>query len=175
MKSKIKIPTLILISFSAGWITYFLHEVFHWFAYSFLNIETSFRVNTIELFQKEQFISDHKILMIYGSGVCFTFLQTVCCYILLKKNKFFWLYIFLIAAFELRFIAAILNFFSPSDEGKISLILGLPLHSVSLIVVGGIGWLVYKSRKNITFSKKQILIVLGAVFVSIYMFSLINI
>ena len=49
MKPTNSIYSLIIVSFCSGWITYLTHEFFHWLAYISYGIETTFKLNTIEL------------------------------------------------------------------------------------------------------------------------------
>ena len=166
---------LTLISFSSAWITYFAHEVFHWSAYSLLKVKTHFKLNTIELLDNNLLIPDSKQIIIYGSGIDFTFFQAFLCFYVLKRKQIFWLFALLIAAFELRLLAAILNFSKPSDEGKISLLLGLPLHTLSVVVVGGMGYFFFKTATTKKFVVKETFLSAVVVFIAIYLFSLIQI
>lgn len=167
--------SLIIVSFCSGWITYLTHEFFHWLAYISYGIETTFKLNTIELVDPNQQPADSTLLVIYSSGVGFIILQAFVCYTLLKGTKNIWLFTLLLAAFLFRFLAAILNFSTPTDEGKISLLLGLPLHTFSAIVVGINSWFFYKYLSIKTISGKEIIISVAVVFASIYLFSLITI
>lgn len=162
-------------SLISAWFTYFIHEVFHWLGYTYFKIKTLFKLNTIELLDQSQFISDSKLLIIQGAGVFITFFQALCCYLFLRKTKNIWLNALLISAFELRFLAGILNFLNPSDEGKMSLILNLPKHTISVIVISVMGGFIYQIIITNKPPKKEFLSTLLFVFISLYIFSLISI
>ncbi len=163
------------ISTVSAWLTYLAHEFFHWLAYTFFEIKTSFELNTIKVQDHSEIIPDSKLLIIYGSGVVFTFSQSLYCYLRLKKKESIWLTALLISAFELRLLAAILNFISPSDEGKISLILGVNQHTFSFLLLGGMGWFIYKLINGKKHTTKELTLIFLVVFISIYVFSRVKI
>lgn len=170
MRKKIKSGVYFLI---IPCLTYFLHEVFHWLAYLFYGIDAFLTLNGIQLPEAQLILTKEQQLIIYGSGVLFTFSQGILAYYLLLKRANKIAYISLLSVFILRFAAELLNFAHPSDEGKISLALGLPQHFISFFVVGLLAILVYRTVRHQNYSFLKVLGEMILVLLTIYLYSLL--
>ncbi|MGO1585797.1 MAG: hypothetical protein ACTHXJ_07485, partial [Mesonia sp.] len=59
-----------------------------------------------------------------------------------------WLFPFLFVPFYMRFLAGVMNFINPNDEGRIGVELGIGKFSLSIIICLGLGILVYRITKQ---------------------------
>ena len=164
-----------LLVFFIGCLTYFGHELAHLFIHLGLGHRVTFKMNHILIHQPQPIVAPIHRVFVYGSGVLFTFLQGMIGYRVFIKNQSQWGFTLLLAAFTLRFAAAMLGFSTNSDEMKISIAMGLPTYFWTIIVFVGFLILIYKGKKknglNLTSVLGQFLILLLA----IYLFSLIEI
>ncbi len=125
----------IAIIFTATLVTFILHEMAHWVAYESLGYSAGFRLNFANAKDPAVQLSDAEKIITSFSGPLFTIIQAFICYLILRNRNQIFLYPFLFVPFVMRLGAAWANQFSPNDEGRVSLILGLNLYAISVIVV----------------------------------------
>lgn len=123
------------IIFTATLVTFILHEMAHWVAYEILGYRAGFRLNFANVKNPAVQLSNAEKIITSFSGPLFTIIQAFICFFLLRIRNQIFLYPFLFVPFVMRLGAAWANQFSPNDEGRISLILGLNLYTISVIVV----------------------------------------
>ncbi|MRX26556.1 hypothetical protein [Kangiella sp. HZ709] len=150
-----KIVKIFGIVFLVTLLSFFFHELFHWVAYELLGYKAGFSLNYAAVKDKELILSYGEKLVSSAAGPIFTILQAVICYYLLKSKDSIVLYIIMFAAFVQRLMAGIFNIFQPNDEGRISLALGLPLFTISTVVVCFLFYLVYKTSKEKKYTVKD--------------------
>ena len=152
-------PLLELLSFvPLTIVTYFFHELAHYFAYIMLDYEVHLKHNTVQLLHNSTPFSTTNAQFIYGSGVAFTFLQCLCAYLILKRKPLLLLFNILLAGFCLRFTAALAEFFSiveSSDEILLSQALNLPSYTITTIVIITLQILIVKARRRLGLSKAK--------------------
>lgn len=145
-KNNIILYTIVLVI--ASFLTFFFHEMCHWIAYELLGYDAGFTLNTSNLKSPKIELSKIQRIITSGSGPLFTIFQAIFFYFVLKKRNNIMLYPFLFLPFVMRFGAGIANVFSPNDEGRISLYLGLNMYTLSFVVVSFLFILVYKTSKR---------------------------
>ena len=152
-------PLLELLSFvPLTVVTYFFHELAHYFAYVILDHEVLLKHNTVQLPQTSNAFSTTDAQFIYGSGVTFTFLQCLCAYLILKRKPLLLFFNILLAGFCLRLTAALAEFFSiveTSDEILLSKALNLPNYTITIIVLISLQILIVKARRKLGLSKAK--------------------
>ena len=152
-------PLLELLSFvPLTVVTYFLHELAHYFAYVILDHEVLLKHNTVQLLQTSSAFGTTDVQFIYGSGVAFTFLQCLCAYLILKRKPSLLFFNILLAGFCLRLTAALAEFFSiveTSDEILLSQALNLPSYTITTIVIITLQILIVKARRKLGLSKAK--------------------
>jgi len=132
----------------ATFLTFFFHEFFHWVAYELLGYEAGFTLNTSSLKDEVTLTNVEKIIT-SGAGPLFTIVQALVFFVILKKYNNKLLYPFLFIPFIMRLGATWANQFNPNDEGRISLILGLNLYTISsIVVIFLLTLIIITSRKN---------------------------
>ncbi|WP_339144900.1 hypothetical protein [Croceitalea sp. MTPC5] len=133
----------------ATFLTFFFHEMSHWIAYGLLGYDAGFTLNGASLKDSSIVLSNTHRVITSASGPLFTIIQAIIFYFILLKYKSKMLYPFLFLPFLMRLGASWANRFEPNDEGRISLILGWNLYTLSAIVVTSLLILVFQvSRKN---------------------------
>ena len=152
-------PLLELLSFvPLTVVTYFLHELAHYFAYVILDYEVLLKHNTVQLPQTSNAFSTTDAQFIYGSGVTFTFLQCLCAYLILKRKPLLLFFNILLAGFCLRLTVALAEFFSiveTSDEILLSKALNLPNYTITIIVLISLQILIVTARRKLGLSKAK--------------------
>ena len=152
-------PLLELLSFvPLTVVTYFFHELAHYFAYVILDHEVLLKHNTVQLLQTSSAFGTTDVQFIYGSGVAFTFLQCLCAYLILKRKPSLLFFNILLAGFCLRLTAALAEFFSiveTSDEILLSKALNLPSYTITTIVIITLQILIFKARRRLGLSKAK--------------------
>lgn len=160
--------------FFIGCLTYFVHELAHLFIHLGLGHRVAFKMNHIELYQPQQITLPIHRVFVYGSGVFVTFLQGIIGYRLVTRTLNQRGFTLLLAAFTLRFAAAILGLTSNSDEMKTSIAMDLPSYFWTVIVLGGFLFLIYKAMKKSLLNPKSVLGQFLILLLAIYLFSLIK-
>ena len=156
-----------------GCSTYFVHELVHLFAHLSLGHTVDFKINHIDLLLPKTILIPWQQAWVSGSGALFTFLQGIIAYQLLKKSSSMLWFNVLLSAFSLRFAAMILGFTASSDEIKASIALGLPAFFLTVGVMIGFLFLLYRAKKQQNYSTKTILIHFVVMLGITYLFSLI--
>lgn len=138
----------------ATFFTFFFHEMAHWVAYELLGYDAGFTLNGASV--KDDQIELPKVhrMITSAAGPVFTLIQGFAAYYLIQKYKLLELYPFIFLAFVMRLGAGWANQFQPNDEGRISLDLGLPLYTISAIVVEILLYWLYRSSKALNISWK---------------------
>ncbi len=130
-------------------VTWIIHEFSHWLISELFGYETIMKLNGTSTVSGENPTDLHKNI-ISASGPIVTIIQGLIAFLLLKSrnwNKY--LYLFLFTAFYMRFLAGLMNFINPNDEGRISAFLEIGTFTLPIIVSGLLFFMVYKiSRKN---------------------------
>lgn len=116
-------------------LTFFFHEMCHWIAYELLGYDAGFTLNGASVKDSSISLSKTERMITAASGPIFTIIQAIVFFYILQKRKQIMLYPFLFLPFIMRLGAGWANQFQPNDEGRISLDLGLPLYTISAIVV----------------------------------------
>lgn len=129
--------------------TWIVHEFAHWLTSELLGYETIMRLNGTSSVNGENPTDWHKIY-ISASGPMVTILQGLIVFIFLKyRNWNKYLYAFLFTAFYMRFLAGLMNFINPNDEGRISAFLEIGTFTLPILVSGLLLFMVYRiSKKN---------------------------
>ncbi|MBU2975547.1 hypothetical protein [Zobellia sp. B3R18] len=128
--------------------TWIIHEFVHWATSQLLGYESIMRINGVSPADGENPSNLDKII-ISASGPIVTILQGLIVFILLEfRNWNKYLYLFLFTAFYMRFLAGLMNFLNPNDEGRISSFLGIGTFTLPIIVSGLLFLMVYKISKK---------------------------
>jgi len=144
-KITIKYILAIVVAVLFTWI---IHELAHWITYKFLGYESLMTLNSVSVVNNQNPTISHSI-MISITGPLITIFQAVVVYSLLKFKKWnSYLYPFLLTPFYMRFLAGLINFINPNDEGRISEYLGIGLFTISIIVSSFLFFLVYNISKK---------------------------
>ena len=160
--------------FFMGCLTYFVHELAHLFIHLGLGHSVTFKMNHIIVHQPQPIATPIHRVFVYGSGVLFTYLQGIIGYRIFIRTHNTWGFTLLLAAFTLRFAAAILGITSKSDEMKISSAMGLPPYFWTIIVLGSFLFLIHKGMKKNVLSPKSVLGQFLILLLAVHSFSLIE-
>ncbi len=148
----------VLIAFVTVLLTWFIHEFGHYIVYKSLGYDAFMSFNKAGIRGSEVPSIDQQILGT-ATGPIVTVLQALIAFLILRNkgwNKY--IYLFLFAPFYMRFLAGLMNFISPNDEGVISKHFGLGLFTISVVVSALLFWWVYRvSKKYKLKSKFQLL------------------
>ena len=124
--------------------TWIIHEFAHWFISEQLGYETVMNLNGTSFVSSEN-INDMNRNIISASGPIITILQgLIVFFVLQSRNWNKYLYPFLFTAFYMRFLAGLMNFINPNDEGRISEFLEIGIFTLPIIVSGLLFFMVYK-------------------------------
>ena len=128
--------------------TWILHEFAHWLTSELLGYDTTMSLNGTSPKEGENPTEWHRIY-ISASGPLVTLFQGFIVFLILKLsgwNKY--LYLFLFTAFYMRFLAGVMNFVNPNDEGRISAYLEFGTFTIPIVVTGVLFSMIYLiSRK----------------------------
>ncbi len=162
--TKITIKYLLGITFAVIF-TWVLHEFSHWVTYQWLGYEALMTLNRVSPIGTP---TNNQVLIASAVGPITTIIQAVIIYNLLKyKNWNIYLYPLLLTPFYMRFLAGLMNFIHPNDEGKIGEYLGIGLFTLAIIVSSFLLYLVYKiSKKHKLSLKFQIVTIITVMVVS---------
>ena len=126
----------------------FFHEFAHWLTGELLGNDMFMSLNRASPVSGK-YIHDWNANIVTISGPTFTILQAIVFYFILDGSKKVYLYPFLFFPFVYRFFAGLANMFSPNDEGRIGLHLGIGLYTLSIIVSALLLFLIVRfSLKN---------------------------
>ena len=137
----------ILLAFLAVLVTWLIHEFAHWLAYTLQGYDAFMGLNKAGVRGDSTPNIDQQILGA-AAGPIITLLQAVLVYFYLKRrgwNKYLYLLVFI--PFYMRFLAGLMNFIMPNDEGFISQHFGLGLFTISILISLALFALVYKTSK----------------------------
>ena len=134
--------TFILVAAITVFLSFFLHELCHYFAGILQGLPMGMSLNnTFGLGNPEVPVS--QAIIICAAGPVFTILQAVIVYFLIQRNGSPLLYPALFTPFYMRLLAGVMNVFNLNDEGKIGNFLGIGTYTLSAVVVGFLFYLVY--------------------------------
>lgn len=141
-------PRYILTVVLSVILTWIVHEFAHWITYSLLGYDFMMTLNKVSFLRGEIPKGIHQVIA-GSAGPLITILQAFIIYRYLKKkqwNKY--LYPFLFTAFYMRFLAGVLNFINPNDEGAISQYFGIGLYTISIVVSALLFYMVFQISKK---------------------------
>ncbi|GHA51752.1 hypothetical protein GCM10007103_35260 [Salinimicrobium marinum] len=156
----------ILAVIGAVLFAWLLHEFAHWLTGEFLGYNSIMRINGTSVDTNRMPTDWHKVV-ISASGPVVTFLQAFIIFLFLKSrhwNKY--LYPLLFTAFYMRFLAGLINFINPNDEGRIGIFLDVGLFTIPAIVTALLFLMVYGISKKYKLGWKFQLITTFVVMVS---------
>ncbi len=153
--------------------TYFSHECAHGLAYLFFEIDFNLKLNTIVLQAEPMPFTKIQKIVIYGSGVGFSFLQGFVGFLLLKKYRASFGFLLLLSAAVFRWAAIFQGIWAGSDEKQMSLAMGLPTAVWPLFISLSFLIMVLFSKKKMAVSNRKLF---GTIFLFLlvtFLFSLI--
>ncbi|MBQ4822415.1 hypothetical protein [Aquimarina sp. MMG016] len=171
MKRSINI-SYILITGLAVVLSFFFHELAHFFAGKLLGYDMGMTLNSAFLLDGEYKTVWHNQL-VSAAGPIFTIIVSfIFFYIIRKTNNRYW-YPFLFFGFYMRSMAMFISVIEPNDEARISAWLGLGNWILPLTVCFTLLFLVIKTSKEQRYTIKFNLInyLLASVFVTGVVFS----
>jgi len=143
----------IIITGVAVLLSWVLHELAHWLTGTLLGYRMAMTLNAS--FPLEQhFSSDQDYQIVSAAGPLFTLVEALVIFVMMRRKRIPLLYPFLFTCFYMRLLAAILSFFNPNDEARISRSLGLSTFTLPIISVALFSFLVYKISQLYAFNKK---------------------
>ena len=142
--------TMIAVSF-----TWTLHEFTHWITGELLGNNMIMTLNTCYP-KSGHYIENWHSMVISAAGPTVTLIQAITFYYLLKIKPDKSLFPFLLTCLYMRFLAGVMNFINPNDEGRISIDLGLGKFTLSILIVGILFYLTYDISKTRGFNTKLI-------------------
>jgi hypothetical protein len=138
----------VLAAALAVFLTSLFHELAHWVTGELLGNRMAMNLNAAYPVSGE-YLQPWHAHVITAAGPIFTVLQAFVFYLLTRKYKHKFLYLFLFTPLIMRVLALFMNFLTPNDEGRISLALGLGLLTVPIVVCSILFLLTWKvSRQN---------------------------
>ena len=158
-----------------GCLSYFMHELAHLFAHFSLGHQVDFKINHMTLITPKVISTPWHQAWVSGSGALFSFAQGGIAFYMLKKYASILWFNVLLAAFSLRFAAALLGLVKSSDEIKTSIAMGLPSYFWTIVVLGGLFLMLKSGRKVLGISTKQVLGHFLFLLLVTYLFSLISV
>lgn len=158
-----------------GCLSYFLHELAHLFAHYSLGHTVDFKINHMTLITPKVISAPWQQAWVSGSGALFSFAQGGIAFYMLKKHASLLWFNVLLAAFSLRFAAALLGLVKSSDEIKTSIAMGLPSYFWTIVVLGGLFLMLNSGRKVVGIPTKQVLGHFLFLLLVTYLFSLISV
>lgn len=137
----------ILACLAAVIFTWFIPEFAHWFSSSLLGYEAMMYLNKVSPVDGQNHLAWHETL-ISAAGPIITIVQGALVFFFLKGNWNKFLYPLLFTAFYMRFLAGVVNFNNPNDEGRISIYFELGLFTLPILVSALLFFMVYKISKK---------------------------
>jgi hypothetical protein len=138
---KYVLATLVAVIF-----TWILHEFSHWTAGELLGNDMVMTLNGCYP-KSGQYLENRHATIVSAAGPIVTLIQAIVFYFLLKVKSEKLLFPFLLTCLYMRFLAGVMNFINPNDEGRISTDLGLGLFTLSILMVGVLFYLTYAASK----------------------------
>ena len=136
-----------LITMIAVIFTWTLHEFTHWITGELLGNDMIMTLNTCYP-KSGQYLEDWHSTVISAAGPIVTVIQAITFYYLLKIKSSTALFPFLVTCLYMRFLAGVMNFINPNDEGRIGMDLGIGTFTLSILVVAFLFYLTYKISKK---------------------------
>lgn len=133
--------------------TWILHEFSHWTAGELLGNDMIMTLNGCYP-KSGQYRENWHSTVISAAGPIVTLIQAIVFYSLLKVKSEKLLFPFLLTCLYMRFLAGVMNFINPNDEGRISTDLGLGVFTLSILMVGILFYLTYAASKAKGFQSK---------------------
>lgn len=152
INQKYVLATLLSVLF-----TWQLHEFFHWLSGELLGNPMAMTLNTAYPVSGSYLKSWHEHV-VSAAGPVATLLEALLVFLWIKRNNNFLLFPFLFTCFYSRLMAGVMNFFNPNDEGRLSLALGTDVFFLSILVVGSLAYLMYKSVKTLGQKPSQVVV-----------------
>lgn len=149
----------ILITPLAVLSSWLLHELAHYFTGELLGYDMAMTLNKSYPVNGSYNKNSHYHL-ISAAGPLVTLLEAFLVYFLMRRGRNYLLYPFLFTCFYIRLMAAIISFFNPNDEARISKALGIGTFTLPLLIVALLFYLVYQIAKDYAVTKKFNLITL---------------
>jgi hypothetical protein len=144
--------TYIAVCCIAAFVTFFFHELAHWFAGGALGYKMALQLN--QVYPLDPYRNFWHPMIVGASGPAFTILQAIVFYLLMRPGRNSYLYPFLFTPFYMRLLAGRMNLISLNDEGRISHDLGIGTYTISVLVSAFLFFLVYKTSKRIGYGLK---------------------
>ncbi len=138
----------LLASLGAVIFTWVLHEFAHWITSESLGYESVMSLNSVSVTEGQEKSASHEVY-ISVAGPLITIFQAVIVFLILQTkgwNKL--IYPLLFTPLYMRFLAGVMNFIKPNDEGRIGEFLGIGLFTVSLFVCALLFYLVFRISKK---------------------------
>lgn len=142
--------TYMFTIFGAVFFTWILHEFAHWITYESFGLDAFMTLNASGLLKGQNPFEFHRIIAA-AAGPFITLIQASLFYVILMRKgwrKVFYPLVFI--PFYMRFLAGIMNFIKPNDEGVIGLYFGMGLFTISIVLTSVLFWMVYKIAKKYT-------------------------
>jgi len=145
-ENKIKFGYILVILITTI-LTWIFHEFAHWSTSELFGYKTIMQINGTSTLEGEK-PTDLQSTIISISGPIITIFQAIIAFFLLKRNWNIFIYPTLFIAFYMRFLAGLMNFIMPNDEGRVSEYLGIGTFTLSIIVSVFLFFLTYKISKK---------------------------
>ena len=143
----------IFFSVVAVFLTFFLHELFHWITGEILGYKMIMTLNSVTP-ASGQYREDWHNTLVSAAGPLFTIIQAAILYFIMRKNKNVLLYPFLFIPLYMRILAGVMNVINLNDEGRISRTFGLGTFTLSILVCLFLFFLVYKISRQYKYTAK---------------------
>lgn len=158
-------PGYILLTAFAVALSWVLHEFSHWVMGEWLGYDMTMTLNKTfpSATNTGQLITSRDGQLISAAGPLFTLFEALLIFFLLRRRKIIVLYPFLFSCFYMRFLAAVISFFNPNDEARISEWLGWGVFTLPLLIVLLLFYLLYSISKSYKLSFKFNLLTLSLV------------
>lgn len=123
-----------LIVLVAVVVSFVVHEFSHWLTGELLGNDMVMTLNTCYP-KAQKYLEESHYTVVSATGPIVTLLQAILVFILIKRSGNRNLYPWLFTPFYIELLSGIMNFINPNDLGRISVSLGLPLFTLSVIFV----------------------------------------
>ncbi|KQQ88613.1 hypothetical protein [Massilia sp. Leaf139] len=133
-------------------ISYLVHESAHWLMGAAFGIDMEFRLNAVRYLSP---MPDWQRALADAAGPLLTIAQGVIAYVLVERRASVKAFAFLYVAAFMRLAAAVVSVIHPNDEARLSLYLGLGKWTLPILVVLGLGALVWKASPRLQLTWKD--------------------
>lgn len=127
-------PLFWFMALLAGAITWVIHELMHFQAGRWLGYEMWVSLNQAGLVEGSYRTLAHDMIVTMA-GPVMTYAQAVIALLFIYRKQALWAYPYLFFAWFMRTVAMGISFFSPNDEARTSLDLGLPMWVLPALAV----------------------------------------